>query len=105
MKTLLRVIPIAVVLLVLLSSPLAAQQVSRIDLYPAEKLAKLDWQALGRDAEGDGTHASLPDARALSYALDPESGRLWFQRGQDRCKSANRRVPGGRKRQSAEGHG
>jgi hypothetical protein len=61
-------------------APAAAQSPMRkYQLVPAESLASLSWVSLASDPRGDVVQARLPDARELSYAIDPKNDLVWFK--------------------------
>ncbi len=60
--------------------PAAAQTPMRkVQLLPADALASLSWTSLAVDPKGDVLHARLPDAKELSYAIDPKTDLVWFK--------------------------
>jgi len=62
------------------TAPLAGQTtIVKVEPVDAAALAALDWSRVAEEVEPDGRFARLPDARSLSWALDPESDRLWFR--------------------------
>lgn len=64
----------------LVSAPAWAQTpVQKVQLVPAGSLTALSWQPLATDPQGDTKFRGLPDAKALSYALDPKTDTLWFK--------------------------
>jgi len=60
--------------------PRAGEPATSRPLVPDDPapLRALPWRELARDPEGDG-HPGLPDARALSVALDHDRLRAWFR--------------------------
>ena len=65
--------------LVATAPALAQTPVQKIQLLPAGALAHLSWTAVASDPQGNGLHPRLPDAKELSYAVDPKSGWVWFK--------------------------
>lgn len=62
------------------AAPAAAQApVQKVQLLAADTLASLSWQSLAADPKGDVLHPRLPEAKELSYAIDPKSGFVWFK--------------------------
>jgi hypothetical protein len=47
----------------------------------SEVPARAAWRELATDAQGDGTHATLPDATTLSVFEDAGHGLVWFRIG------------------------
>jgi hypothetical protein len=50
-----------------------------VELAAPASLPELPWTVLAADEAGDGLHAGLPAARALSYAYEAASDRVWFR--------------------------
>jgi hypothetical protein len=70
----------AAVFVLLIAATSAAQTpMGKLRLTPARPLASLAWVALAADPPGDGQQKRLPDATALSYAIDPKTGVVWFK--------------------------
>jgi len=64
----------------LVAAPAAAQSpVQKVQLLDAGKLASLTWHSLAADPQGDVLHPRLPEAKELSYAIDPKAGLVWFK--------------------------
>jgi hypothetical protein len=60
--------------------PAAAQSpVQKVQLVAADTLTSLSWHSLAADPKGDGLHPRLPDAKELSYAVDPKTNLVWFK--------------------------
>jgi hypothetical protein len=67
-------------LILLVTLPAAAQSPMRkVRLVPAESLAALAWMSLASDAAEDVQQRRLPDAKALSYAIDVKADLVWFR--------------------------
>jgi len=65
---------------VVAAAPAAAQTpVQKVQLVAAGTLSSLSWHSLATDPKGDGLHPRLPDAKELSYAIDPKTGMVWFK--------------------------
>lgn len=73
-------VTIAVCLAVCLAPSTPAQPpMLRIGAVPIDSLKTLAWVSLAADPAGDTLQQRLPDAKELSYAIDPASGVLWFR--------------------------
>jgi len=60
--------------------PAAAQSpVQKVQLVPPEAVSSLAWHPLASDPQGDRLHPRLPDAKELSYAVDPKTHVVWFK--------------------------
>jgi hypothetical protein len=69
----------AIALLVAAGSAAAQNPMVKVHLLPADTVASLSWTSLASDPEGDGLQARLPDAKELSYAVDPKTDLVWFK--------------------------
>ena len=66
--------------LTLVGWPAFAQTpMSKVALLAPDSVASLSWATVAPDAAGDGFQKRLPDARELSYAIDPRAGLIWFK--------------------------
>ncbi len=71
---------LSVALAALIAAPAVAQSpVQKVHLTALDSLRSLAWQSLATDPSGDGLHPHLPDAKALSYAIDPATHIVWFK--------------------------
>ncbi len=77
---LMRKIGLASMLVSVMAASAAAQTpAQKVTLTAIEPLRALAWQSLASDPSGDGLHPRLPDAKALSYAIDPATQFVWFK--------------------------
>jgi len=61
------------------ATPALAQfPIQKITLTPADSLKSISWIALTDDPR-DGQRPRLPDAKSLSYGIDPKSDLIWFK--------------------------
>jgi hypothetical protein len=68
------------VLATLVAGPTWAQTpVQKVQLVPPGSLTALSWQSVASDPQGDTKFKGLPDAKTLSYAIDPKTDTLWFK--------------------------
>jgi hypothetical protein len=57
----------------------AQSPVHTVRLLPADSLGALSWTSLASDPKGDALRPRLPDAKELSYAIDPKTDLIWFK--------------------------
>lgn len=60
------------------SSATGGSRAAKAQLADIGPLAGLEWHALAADAQGDGLHPGLPDARSLAWAM-AKDGTVWFR--------------------------
>jgi hypothetical protein len=70
---------VSVLSYLLLVQAAAQSPMHKFQLVPAASLASLSWISLASDPKSDGVQARLPDAKELSYAIDPRTGIVWFR--------------------------
>lgn len=64
----------------LAAAPATAQSpVQKVQLLAADTLTSLSWHSLASDPKGDVLHPRLPEAKELSYAIDPKGDLVWFK--------------------------
>lgn len=63
----------------LASSAWAQTRIGKFQLTPVSRTADLRWVELAKEGAGDIRFPTLPDAKALYYAVDTDAGELWFR--------------------------
>ena len=71
---------LAALALLAVAAPAAAQSpVQKVQLVAPDAVPALTWSSVTSDPPSDILHPHLPDARDLSYAVDPKTDRIWFK--------------------------
>lgn len=70
---------LTIVSLLVAASATAQSPMFKVPLLPVNALPSLSWTSLASDPQGDGLQKRLPDAKELSYAIDPKGDLIWFK--------------------------